>query len=196
MYGKIYPDGRWHLQSVALFVSNHSISFWRGFWMNVNYQNYWREIKTRYKHASITDEKSKHDIAMLLKDSLFILPTGQIRIPQETTDLHIRLLLIAHTSTAGDCGQPATVSTFSIRFHYKSLEVDTKIFITICIPFVSTTGGWKIPPLFGPAVIGTKPNDLFQFHYLDLGKSTTTARYVLMIWDNHSATCVFTSQHP
>lgn len=32
---------------------------------------------------------------------------------------------------------------------------------------------------------GTKPNDLLQFGYLDLGKSITGDRYVLMTGDDH-----------
>lgn len=54
------------------------------------------------------------------------------------------------------------------------------------LPAASTTHGEKIPRRFGSALFGAKLNDLLQFYYLELGKSTTTNRYMLMIRDDHS----------
>ena len=39
---------------------------------------------------------------------------------------------------------------------------------------------------FGPALFGTKPNDLAQFDYIDLGISRTGDKYVLLLRDNYS----------
>lgn len=40
------------------------------------------------------------------------------------------------------------------------------------------------PP--GVTVFGTRPNDLLQFDYLDLGKSTSGNRYVFMMREDHN----------
>lgn len=52
------------------------------------------------------------------------------------------------------------------------------------LPFYN--GCKKVPRPFGPAVIGTKPKDFLQFDYLDLGRSPTGDRYVLVMRDDHS----------
>lgn len=55
-----------------------------------------------------------------------------------------------------------------------------------CIHCISTTGGEKIPRPFGPALHGSKTNDLLQFDYIDLGKAISGPKYVLMLCDDHS----------
>lgn len=63
---------------------------------------------------------------------------------------------------------------------------DVKTFVCACIHFLSTIGGEKIPRPFGPAVHGTKPNDLVQFDYIRLGPSKSGDKYVLILRDYHS----------
>lgn len=46
-----------------------------------------------------------------------------------------------------------------------------------------------IPRPYGPAVHGTKPNDLLQFDYIEIGPSTTGMKYILMLKDSHSTHC-------
>ena len=44
----------------------------------------------------------------------------------------------------------------------------------------------KIPRPFGPAVHGTKPNDLLQFDYIEIAPGSNGEKYVLMLRDDHS----------
>lgn len=138
--------------------------------------------------ATIANEQLHHPKPpnVQVNERLFILPTGQIWIPSESTELQLRLLVIAHTSASVHRGPSATISALESRFHWDTLEDDAKLFVSSCIHCLSTTGGEKVPRPFGPALFGTKPNDLLQFNYLTLGKSVTGDRYVLMMRDDHS----------
>lgn len=59
-------------------------------------------------------------------------------------------------------------------------------FIHTCIHCLSTSGGEKTAHPFGQFVHGTKPNDLLQFDYLEIGSSSENEKYVLMMRDDHS----------
>lgn len=139
--------------------------------------------------TSIAEEQSKHTKPPNVQDNdgLLVTPSNKIWIPQEATDLQIRLFVIAHTSASGHRGQAALITAITSRFHWDTVEKDTKLFVSSCIHCLSTTGGAKVPRPFGPAVFGTKPDDLLQFDYLKLGESTSGDKYVLMMRDDHSA---------
>ena len=69
------------------------------------------------------------------------------------------------------------------------MAIDVRTFVRGCIHCRSTIGGKNIPRPFGPAHFGTKPNDLLQFDYLDLGPSQSGEKYFLMLKDDHSSYC-------
>lgn len=54
-----------------------------------------------------------------------------------------------------------------------------------CIHFLSVVGGGKVPRLLGPAVYGTKPNDVLQFDYIALGPSRTGEKNFLILGDDY-----------
>ena len=66
------------------------------------------------------------------------------------------------------------------------MTTDVPSFVRACIQCLSTTGGGKIPRPFGPAVHGTKSNDLPQFEYFEMGPSSTGEKYVLLLRDDTS----------
>lgn len=66
------------------------------------------------------------------------------------------------------------------------MTTDVRNFIRSCIRCLSTVGGGNTPRPFGPAVHGTKANDLLQFDYIEIGPSDTGEKYVLMLRDDHS----------
>lgn len=126
----------------------------------------------------IEKEQSKHPkhANVQVQDGLIYTQSGQIWLPQEANDLPLRLLVIDHTSARGHRGQSATISAFPNRFSWDTLETDSKIFVSSCIHYLSTTGGEKVPRPVGPAMFGTKPNNLLQFDYLDLANSSNGDR--------------------
>ncbi len=44
--------------------------------------------------------------------------------------------------------------------------------------------GDKEPRPFGPSHHGTRPNDLIQFDYIEMGHSTASFKYLLMVRDD------------
>lgn len=63
---------------------------------------------------------------------------------------------------------------------------DVPTFVHSCIHCLSTTGGEKVPRQFGPAVHGTKANDLLQFNYIEISQSPIGETYLLIWRDDHS----------
>lgn len=130
--------------------------------------------------SSRTDELTQHE-------DLWTFPDGRIWIPEDASDLQLRLCIIAHCGPAGHRGRKATEQALRSKFKWSTLTEDVQAFVRACIHCLSTVGGEKVPRPFGPAVHGTKPNDLVQFDYIDLGPSKTGDKYVLMLRDDHSA---------
>lgn len=116
----------------------------------------------------------------------WVTNTGATWIPEPATDLQLRLCIIAHTSASGHRGRKATESALQANYDWKTLFADVMAFIKSCTHCCSTTGGEKMPGLFGPPLYGTKPNDLIHFDYIEIVTSYVGAKYVLMIRDNHS----------
>lgn len=121
-----------------------------------------------------------------LVDELWHTPTDRIWIPDDADEMQLRLCIVAHTSASGHRGTQSTIDAISRHYYWTTLEADVKLFVSSCIHCLSTTSGDKIPRPFGPSVHGTRPNDLIQFDYIELGKSTTGDKYVFMIRDDHS----------
>ena len=66
------------------------------------------------------------------------------------------------------------------------MKDNVALFVSSCIHCLLTVGGERTPRPFGPSVFGTHPNDLLQFDYIELGKSTMGDQYVLILRDDHS----------
>lgn len=66
--------------------------------------------------------------------------------------------------------------------------IQRRQFLCACLHTLSLNswGGEKMPPPFGPAVHGTRPNDLLQFDYIDLGDSKNGDKYVQLLRDDRS----------
>ena len=72
------------------------------------------------------------------------------------------------------------------EFSWSTLSEDADLFVSSCIHCLSTTGGGRVLRPFGPSLFGTKPNDLIQINYIELGPSRTGEKYVLMVCDDHN----------
>jgi len=123
---------------------------------------------------------------LTLKDKLWRNENDAVWIPDESSDLHLRLCIIAHTGPSGHRGQDTTEKILRASFFWSTMTVDIRSFVRACIHCLSTTGGGKVPRPFGPATHGTKPNDLVQFDYLEIGPSKTGEKYLLLLRDDHS----------
>lgn len=99
--------------------------------------------------------------------------SGPVWVPNEDTDLQIRLEMILHTSDASHCGREATGSILEKNFFWFTLRKDISIFVISCIDYLSTIGGDNVPRDFGPSLHGTKPNDLLKFEYISFVMAST-----------------------
>lgn len=122
-------------------------------------------------------------------DGLSHYPDGAIWIPSSSDDLQLRLCIIAHTGPSGHRALEPTKSALRDRFFWPTLSVDIDMFVKSCIHCLSTTGGRRVPRPFGPAVHGTRPNDLLQFDYLEIAPASNGDKYILMLRDDHSSYC-------
>lgn len=138
--------------------------------------------------ASIAASQKQHTPphGLVNKEGLLHTTDGKIWIPDEDGDLQLRLCIIGHTTAAGHRGTNTTIAAIGERFHWTSLKDDVSLFVSSCIHCLSTAGGERTPRPFGPSTFGTHPNDLLQFDYIDMGKSTTGDKYILMLRDDHS----------
>lgn len=101
---------------------------------------------------------------------------NRIWIISEDDKLQLRLFIIAHTTIGCHRGRKATETVLGSRFYWATLSDDVELFVQACIHCLSTTERECIPRPFGPSVHGTKPNELLQFDYIELGKATTGSR--------------------
>lgn len=136
---------------------------------------------SQLRHAA-----NRPDSAVLVNDLWHISANGPIWVPDDDSDLQLRLAVIAHTGAAGHRGRQATEKALAARFSWTTLSTDIRLFVRSCIHCLSTTGGETVPRPYGPAVHGTTPNALLQFDYIEMGLGSTGDKYILMLRDDHS----------
>ena len=115
----------------------------------------------------------------VLKDS-----NGAVIVPQEDTEMIMRLLVIAHAGAAGHRGVEATLARFENNFVWKGMREDVTAFIRSCIHCISD-GPTKIPRPFGKTVRADQPNQVLHFDFMKLGGSGGKT-YLLVLKDNFS----------
>lgn len=119
-------------------------------------------------------------------DGIWKTEKSSVWIPADAADFQLRLCVIAHTGPAGHRARTATLQAIQKEFFWRYMEEDVHKFVRGCIHCISTTGGGSMPRPYGPSFHGTKPNDLLQFDYIELGSSVIGSKYVLMLRDDHS----------
>lgn len=106
--------------------------------------------------------------------------------PRNDIDLQLRLIIIAHTGTAGYRGCVTTTKTLSSNFSWSSLSLDVANLVRSCINCLLTTPDETVPRFFGPPRHGRTPSALLQFDYRETSNSPTGGKYILMLRNNHS----------
>ena len=66
-------------------------------------------------------------------------------IPDDASDLQLRLCNIAHTGPSGHRGRKSTESVLKSRFTWVTLPADFQAFVRACIHCLSTVGGERVP---------------------------------------------------
>ena len=140
--------------------------------------------------ADIAETQEAHisarSLHLVLHNGLLSFPDGPVWIPDDASDLQFRLCIIAHIGPSGHRGRKSTESVLTSGFTWVTLPADVQAFVRACTHFLSTVGGETVPRPYGPAIHGTKPNDLLQFDYIELCQPPGGSKYVLMLGDDHS----------
>ena len=183
-------------------------------------ENVWADLLTRWSHSptvkrlvaipvlpsaaeeefdwptphSIFSEQRKHlsekPINLFQRNDVWENENNIIWVPDNATDLQLRLCVIAHTSAAGHRGIYATEAALRNFCFWTTLSEDIRAFVKNCIHCLSTLKGTKEPRPFGPAVHGTAPHDLLQFDFIEMGPGTNGLKYILMLRDDFSSYCL------
>lgn len=121
------------------------------------------------------------------EDGLLVMPNKVIWIPDKSSDLQLRICIIAHTSTAGHRGSDATASAIHRKFSGVPSMRTLPLSSSGCIHRISTLGGKRAPRPFGPNVHGTSVNDILQFDFFKIGPGTDGMKYIFMCCDDFSS---------
>lgn len=124
-----------------------------------------------------------------MSESFWSTSTGTVWIPDEASNLLLRLHIIAYTGAADHCGVDPTEQVLRKEYWWSTLSSDVNTFVRAFIHCISTTGRGRGPSPFGPTFHGSKPSELLQFDYVHFGPGHDGDRYVLLLPDDLSNYC-------
>lgn len=125
----------------------------------------------------------------LESDTQLVQIKGSTWIPDDCTELKLRLLTIAHAGSAGHRGSESTWNALRDSFTWTDMREDVRSFVASCLLCVLSKGGNKVPRPLSTTVHATKPNEVIHFDYLFLGESEDDRKYVLVVKDDLSGYC-------
>ena len=92
---------------------------------------------------------------------------GKIVIPDQATDLKIRLCIIAHSGgNNGHIGYQAALQKLKEYFDWLNMTKDIKLLCTNCLHCLPTRGGKRIPRPLGEAIHGQYPNHVLHMDWI------------------------------
>lgn len=94
---------------------------------------------------------------------------GRIWIPDEATELQVRLCAVGQFGIAGHRGTVVMLAKISERFVWRDMNKDIEVFVQRCLHCASTLGGPPQPRLLGQAMRAERPNELIHRDYLCMG---------------------------
>lgn len=108
-------------------------------------------------------------------------------IPDEDSDLQMKLLEITHCGWSGNRWTDATESILWEMSYWNTMEEDFKEIVIACLRCMSSKTGHKVPRPISITVDGTRPNEVMYFDYLYMGLVVEEKKYVLVIRDHFSS---------
>lgn len=99
--------------------------------------------------------------SLTLRDGLGCENRGAVRIPDDSSELQLRLCVIAHTVASGHRRAHSTINPLKNSFNWTFMRADVQTFVRSCVHFLSPVGGKNVPRPFCPAFHGEMVNDLF-----------------------------------
>ena len=121
------------------------------------------------------------------KDGILQDRAGVFWVPQEDDVLKLRLLVAAHTGTAGHRKKSTTLAALKTHFVWDTVDRDVETFCESCIHCLATDSGERLPRPFGHSIHASKPNEVLHFDFCFMGRSDSGAVYVLVLKDDLSS---------
>jgi hypothetical protein len=118
-------------------------------------------------------------------DGLYYTANEQVLVPDEASELQLRLLVVAHFSVGGHRGAKVTADIVKRKFWWSTIDEDVKLFVEKCLHCASASGEWVHRPL-GETLHAEKPNELLHFDYIYMGESEDGYEYILVLKDDAS----------
>ncbi|CCI49870.1 unnamed protein product [Albugo candida] len=117
-----------------------------------------------------------------LLDGVTRTKSGKIWIPDEVSELQVRLCVVAHFDIGGHRGVDVTTQNVSDLHDWKTLKQDVQMFVRQCLRCSATEV--TVLRALGEGLHGTKPNDLLHWYNVYIGNSNTSQRYILVLKDD------------
>ena len=106
-----------------------------------------------------------------------------IWIPDEVTDLKLKILVTSHCGCAGHRGMDLTLSIVREDFVWIGMQEDVKEFVKNCLHCKVSRDAKISPRPLSSAPHGSRPNNVVHCDYLYMGPSEVGEKYVLIVRD-------------
>eukprot|EP00918_Siedleckia_nematoides_P054694 GHVU01119504.1.p1 GENE.GHVU01119504.1~~GHVU01119504.1.p1 ORF type:complete len:349 (-),score=5.21 GHVU01119504.1:17-1015(-) len=111
---------------------------------------------------------------------------GPIWIPQQATEVILRLLVIAHSRDGLHASQQGTWALLSPNYRWKGMFEDVKQFVSECLHCLRGRSANNVSRPLGETLTATHPNEVIHLDYLTVCPSTLGYTYILVVKDNYT----------
>jgi RNase H-like domain found in reverse transcriptase/Reverse transcriptase (RNA-dependent DNA polymerase)/Integrase zinc binding domain len=122
----------------------------------------------------------------LTTDGVYKTVDGRVWIPNDATDVQLRICIVAHAGLGGHRGTRPTTEAIAAVFYWDTLQEDVKQFCNTCLHCQCTLGGERQPRPWGEALHAEKPNEILHMDFLYMGNSELGYKYLLLLKDDLS----------
>lgn len=106
-----------------------------------------------------------------VRDDLYCTTRSRTWIPDDPTDLQLRLCIIRHWDASEQRSLEAAEDGSRSQFCWTSFSEDVRSFVQTCIHFLSTQSEEKVLSPSGKSLYGTKASDVLQFDFIEVDSS-------------------------
>ena len=111
---------------------------------------------------------------------------SRVWIPDDASDIQIRLLVAAHCGAACHRSIQSTLHALKEGYIWTNMEADTKVFVKNCIHCLVAKAGSRVPRPLSETLHASRPNEVIHFDFLFMGNGRDGLKYVLVIRDDLS----------
>eukprot|EP00918_Siedleckia_nematoides_P028800 GHVU01061971.1.p1 GENE.GHVU01061971.1~~GHVU01061971.1.p1 ORF type:complete len:951 (+),score=76.55 GHVU01061971.1:34-2853(+) len=119
-------------------------------------------------------------------------PAGQcpIWIPEEASDIRLRILVVAHAREGIHAARDTTLAIIRKRYWWKGISSDVRTFVNECLHCLRGKNTTRTPRPLGETLIAEYPNEILHMDVLSIGESTSGMKYILVLKDGFSKMCM------